>query len=269
MKNIIFNIEKITGYLNKYKSELSKLYSWNSNINALSELNVFTESEIRDHNNKCPYEKEIEIKKAINKKLSEAYKNKDFEFFNKLCLWIIKDWGGIKTSNDKTTISLIHQSMTTQKLDFNRIASMSKIKAFLYPQKDVIYDSRVAYSINWIILSEKAGQYYFPIPAGRNSRMSAFDLNVLIRLKNISNYNPDKIDELLNKKFVSNTDKNIFIDKKDAYTELRNLIAAINKELWKGNMEKEQNLYYTEMLLFSIADKQIFMDITKKCKLTI
>ena len=54
----------------------------------------------------------------------------------------------------------------------------------------------------------------------------------------------------------------IFINKKDAYTQLNDLIKQISKQLWKGDKHKEENLYYTEMLLFSIADREVFRDIT-------
>ena len=64
--------------------------------------------------------------------------------------------------------------------------------------------------------------------------------------------------------FINNADKKLFINKKDAYFELNNLIKIINEKLWSGDNEKEQNLYYTEMLLFSIADREIFMDITSR-----
>ena len=134
----------------------------------------------------------------------------------------------------------------------------------MYPDRNVIYDSRVAYSLNWIILSENAGQQYFPIPEGRNSKMAAFDLNVLIRLKNISAYQTTDIKHLDHRLFIKNSDKKLFINKKDAYSELNILVKKINQKLWKGDKEKEQNLYYTEMLLFSIADREVFMEITTK-----
>ncbi|WP_291094659.1 hypothetical protein [Empedobacter sp. UBA6745] len=94
--------------------------------------------------------------------------------------------------------------------------------------------------------------------------MSAFDLNVLIRLKNISVYQPTDVKQLDNKLFIKNLDKQLFIDKKIAYSELNKLVREINQKLWQGDNEKVQNLYYTEMLLFSIADREVFMDITKK-----
>lgn len=94
--------------------------------------------------------------------------------------------------------------------------------------------------------------------------MSAFDMNVLIRLKNISLYQTTDIQRLDHRLFIQNSDKKLFINKKDAYYELNNLVKQINQKLWQGDREKQQKLYFTEMLLFSIADREVFMDITTK-----
>ena len=260
---IKFDIDKIVNHLDKYKKDLPTLYKWNAKIEKLVDLNTLTKKQVIEINSLTAYEKEIQLKNIVGKKLNDTLNSKS-ELFDKLCLWIIKDWGGIKTANDNDTVSLINEFLYSQKPRFHRIASLSKIGAYLYPDRNVIYDSRVAYSLNWIILSENAGQQFFPIPEGRNSKMSAFDLNVLIRLKNIINYQPNSIELLDNRLFINNIDKKIFINKKDAYYELKNLIKIINSELWKGDIEKEQNLYYTEMLLFSIADREVFMEITKQ-----
>ena len=184
-----------------------------------------------------------------------------------MCLWIIKDWGGILTAKDSNTIELIDDFLTSNKPSYKRIASSSKVGSFMYPQKYIIYDSRVAYSLNWIILSQNAGKKFFPIPNGRNSKMMAFDMNVLIRLKNINHYCPDDINRLEKKRFISQNDKDIYISEIDAYNELNKLIKEINSKLWAD--DRANNLYYTEMLLFSIADKEIYYDIVKKVKLEI
>lgn len=185
-------------------------------------------------------------------------------FLKNFASGLLKIGGGIKSASEKDTIDLIENFLNTENPSFKRIASTSKVGAFLFPEKNVIFDSRVAYSINWIILSENAGQHYFPIPEGRNSKMTALDMNVLIRLKNISMYQQANITCLDDRLFIQNSDKHLFIDKKIAYTELNKLIKQINQKLWKGDEEKAQNLYYTEMLLFSIADREIFQDITKR-----
>jgi hypothetical protein len=258
-----FDIDKIVKHLDKYKSDLPTLYNWNAKIDRLVELETLTDKEIIEINVLTPYEKELKLKEIVGQKLNVSLQS-NMELFFKLCLWIIKDWGGIKAANDNGTITLINDFLRQDKPSFNRIASSSKVGAYLFPKENVIYDSRVVYSLNWIILSENAGQRYFPIPEGRNSKMSAFDLNVLIRLKNISIYQTSDIKHLDNRLFIKNSDKKIFIDKKDAYLELKNLVKLISKSLWKGDEEKEQNLYFTEMLLFSIADREVFMDITTR-----
>lgn len=258
-----FDIDKIVNYLDKYKSDLPNLYKWKAKIDRLVELETLTEKQVEIINKLNPYEKELQLKKYVGQKLNETLKTNK-TLFNKLCLWIIKDWGGILTAKDSDTIKLIANFLNHDKPNFKRIASSSKVGAYLYPEKNIIYDSRVAYSLNWIILSENAGQKYFPIPEGRNSKMAAFDLNILIRLKNISVYQPNNISLLDNKLYIKNSDKQLFIEKEIAYSELNKLVKQINQKLWEGDNEKEHNLYFTEMLLFSIADREVFADITKR-----
>jgi len=258
---IKFDIDKIVKYLDRYKSDLPTLYNWNAKIGSLVELDTLTEKQVKEINGLSHYEKELQLKKIVGQKLNDTLKS-DSDLFDKLCLWVIKDWGGITTAKDSDTLSLIKDFLNQDKPNFNRIASSSKVGAYLFPHRNVIYDSRVVYSLNWIILSENAGQFFFPIPEGRNSKMSAFDLNVLIRLKNISNYQPRSIDHLDHRLYIKNADKKIFINKKEAYFELSNLIKNISEKLWTGDNEKKQNLYYAEMLLFSIADREVFLDIT-------
>ena len=247
-------------YLNQYKNDLHILYNWNAKIEKLLHLGVLNKQEIELLNKLTPYDKEIRLKFFVGNKLNSTYKE-NYDLFLEICLWIIKDWGGIKTAKDKETKNLIEDFFKSDLPSFNRIASASKVGAYLYPEKNIIYDSRVAYALNWIILSQNAGNLFFPIPQGRNSKMSALDMNVLIRLKNISGYIPKDKKALDNRQFIKNSDKKIFIDKKCAYLQLNNLIKKISMELWVDDEEKQNKLYYTEMLLFSIADKEIFMDI--------
>lgn len=266
-----FDVEKIVHYLSKYCNDLHKLYKWDVNVDKLVGLKVLTEKEVDDLNKNepfksNPYEKELVLKQKINKRLLETIENDKNSFYD-LCLWIIKDWGRITSAKDEQTIELIENFLNQKESIYKRIASSSKVGSYLYPEKFVIYDSRVAYSLNWIILSENAGKYFFPIPEGRNSKMKAFDMNVLIRLKNIDYYKPNRIEELERRSFISNADKNCYIPRKKAYTELNKLIKKINQKLWSE--EKSDMLYFTEMLLFSIADREIYTDITHRLSIGI
>lgn len=262
---IHFQIEKIVSYLDKYKPDLQNLYRWNPKVESLIDLNICSESQVNKINSKSHFERELILKEIIGTNLNESYKSNP-SLFEKLCVWVIKDWGGITFNSYQETFKLIEAFLNKDKPSFTRIASTSKIGSFMFPERNVIYDSRVAYSLNWIILSENAGNIFFPIPEGRNSKMSAFDLNVLIRLKNISAYQTENIKDLDHRLFITNSDKKLFIDKKEAYFELNNLLKQVNQRLWKGDSQKEDKLYYTEMLLFSIADREIFMEITNRFK---
>jgi hypothetical protein len=120
--------------------------------------------------------------------------------------------------------------------------------------------------MNWIILSENAGGKFFPIPDGRNSKMQAFNLNVLIRLKFAHIYRPDKTQAWKNRTYISDTDKRIYIPRPDAYYELNVLVGKVNEILWNGDRKHER--FYTEMLLFALADKGVFQEITERVRIT-
>lgn len=259
--NFTFDVDKIVTYLEPLRDKLPELYNWNAKIDRLADLSVLNESEIEDLNKLVPFEREIILKERVRVKLHE-FKEADTDKFNQLCLWIIKDWGGILTAKDDDTIELVSSFLQAEKPSYKRIASASKVGSYMYPEKYIIYDSRVAYSLNWIILSEKAGDFYFPIPNGRNSKMMAFDMNVLIRMKNIEKYRPETVGAMDNRLYITQKDKSLYIPEKESYTELNKLITEVNNKLWSG--EKANKLYYTEMLLFSIADREVFKDITEK-----
>ena len=103
-----FEIDKIVDYLNTYKEDLPNLYNWNAKIEKLIGLDTLNENQIRDLNKLSPFYKEIELKRIVGDKL-KVTKDKNSELFFKISLWIIKEWGGIKSSNDKKTINLIHK----------------------------------------------------------------------------------------------------------------------------------------------------------------
>jgi hypothetical protein len=137
----------------------------------------------------------------------------------------------------------------------------------MFPEDCIIYDSRVVYSLNWILLPENASDVFFPIPEGRNSKMMAFDMSTLIHLKRISEFHFTGDD--IPKKHISATDGKIFIAKDRAFQQLNMLIKEVHRQLWKGDESKQKKLFYTEMLLFSIADNIVFKDILDKGKFSI
>lgn len=264
-----FEVDKICNYLQPLKNQLAELYQWNANIDRLEDLKVFTKEQIQEIITLSPYQKELRIKEAINSNLTETYKLSDKKQFYDLCLWIIKDWGGILTAKDEGTIQLINDFVTSENKSYERIASSSKVGSFMSPPNYIIYDSRVAYSLNWILLSETNSSHFFPIPDGRNSKMMAFEMSVLIRLKNVNLYKSKSPNDRDNRLFINNKDKQIYIPKKESYKQLNQLIKQVNNKLWADNPDKKDKLFFTEMLLFSIADKQIYDDITNRVQIKI
>lgn len=262
--NTLLDIDKIVGYLLPLKDKLHQLYNWNAKIDRLVELQIIDNAQLIAWNVLSNYEKELKIKHTLNKYLNDANSvNSVDSKFDELCFWIIKDWGGINF-NKEIVKPLVNQFINKKDWGFDKIASISKVASFMFPEEFIIYDSRVAYSLNWIILKTDAGNKYFPIPEGRNSKMTSFDMNTLIHIKHANNFYTNDHQELLGKnKFISKRDQIIYFDKKDAYKRLNRLIKEISEKLWDGDLEKTLKLFYTEMLLFSIADNVIFQDIVK------
>ena len=262
-----FDVAKIADYLRKYKDQLDALYDWEVNAQGLAQIGVTNETEQAYLQSSDPsdFQKTQILKDILSRALNYyAINSQEFE---QIALWIIRDWGGIHNGSDSDTIKCVRDFLQTERPSFDRIASSSKVGAFMTPAKRIIYDSRVAYTMNWIILSEDAGAKFFPMPEGRNTKMQAFDLNVLIRLKFSDKYRPDKTQDWKDGRYISTKDREIFIPKADAYYELNRLVGQVNESLWSGPRRREP--FYTEQLLFAIADKGVFEDITERARIEI
>lgn len=261
-----FDVDKIVSFLSRYKDDLPQLYKWRPEVFKLFDLGVLSDGDLSDLQVvETAYEREVKIKEAVGELLREYDELQDMEEFEKLALWVVRDWGGIKRARISTLMPLLDEFILYDgKPSFDRVASVSKIAAYMFPERHLIYDSRVAYTLNWIILSEDAGEKFFPMPAGRNSKMTAMDISVLIRLKHMEHYTPKDVTELDDRLYINKKDKSLFIPKEEAYTTLNSLIRQVNQRLWNG--EQAKYLYNTEMLLFALADREVFYDISRKYK---
>ena len=256
-----FQVEKIVNYLLKHKEKLENLYKWKFKIEYNEEIWLGHQEQVEaiaaEENS---FTRELKLKELVNHILNNAKAEQQSALMN----WLVKEWGGIKTGAE---LNLDKVNFINEKsLEFDRIASYSKIAAFIFPKECIIYDSRVAYSLNWILLAEDASTTFFPIPEGRNSKMMAFDMNTLIHIKNKESF---AVENEIPKNHISQVHKKLFIDKDQAYEHLNKLIKEVNKQLWHDQFERQQLLYYTEMLLFSIADNVIFNDIISRLNITI
>lgn len=234
------NILKITEYLNSYKNRLYN-YEWDTNV---SKLEVILGESINLSNKMSAFERSLILKEILGQKDLINHRK-----FREIALWIVRDWGGIKTikeANLFNRLDIFYKQNGQAK--FDGISSLSKVIALNNPNQYVIYDSRVAYTMNWIILSQKAGGNFFPIPEGRNSKLKDFDIKTLIHLADTQKHKSQR--------------SKIFIPKNETYYVFNELVCEINKILYPS-----KDPFYTEMLLFTLADKEIIDDITSRVHL--
>jgi hypothetical protein len=193
---------------------------------------------------KTSFEKNILLKEILDKKLKNANDDDKKQIFN----WFVSEWGGIR--NVDLNIAEINTSLNDLKngkmsaKQFDTISSFSKIASLYDNEKYFILDSRVTFSLNWILLKNKS-RFYFPILPGRNSRLVKYNMSGVLSL------------------YFKNED--IYYDKQFAYFIYCKLIENIFK---KCNKEKIKKPYYIEMMLFSMLDKTID-EIKAKVKITI
>ncbi|GKU24378.1 hypothetical protein CFOLD11_12040 [Clostridium folliculivorans] len=264
----MFNIEAIVEYLLPFALKIEKLFNWDTpkdkDVNFLKENGIISSEECQQLQQiESSYEKNVAVKLILSSVLDKLDSIQDRKLVYK---WIVSNWGGINSINVEKLNSSVEQFLK-QRAEGSKYAkiesraSVTKVLSFIDPEKYIIYDTRVAYSINWILLKTNSSKMFFPMSEGRNSKLRGVNIETLIRLSRASEY----LDNLNDKKVMSKVDKKIFIDDTLAYPMLCDLIAAINHKLWSD--ERTKYPFYTEMLLFAIADNIIFEDVLKTCSM--
>lgn len=206
-------------------------------------------------NEKNPFYQNVKLKWILKEKYEKIADSTSLDF------WIINDWGKIRgfKLNDRNIekIKKFKNQLYEQRLSldsFSTISSLSKLSSFIDPNKFVIYDSRAIYTLNWLILTcenqDSFKEKYYPVPSGRNNVISNFDMNTILNISHISEYTQKK---------------SLFISQEEAYFHFCNFIKEATNEIFDKNTKP----YYLEILLFILADKEIFDEITNRIKLTI
>jgi len=261
MNNNLINsiIEQLKNYTNNDCIDYLK-HSRSSWVNdaVLQKCQLLSSELPNFHNISTAFEKDVYLKFVVNKIYKENQKQLDE--------WIVKDWGGISTHKNFETL---YKSKELKK--FDRISSWSKLLSFENIEEDIIYDSRVIYSLNWLIYkynkSYDAQEQYLFQPDGRNKRLSLLSVNSIIYFDNAT-----KLDE---NKRGDNIYSEIFISKNRCYAYAKEMLKQINQALYKDvnisiletSIEVYKYPFFTEMLLFELADKEVFRDI--KCSVQV
>lgn len=133
----------------------------------------FIKDEIRVRD--CNYDKNIFLKNRLSNVLEGRVNNQDLNF------WIINEWGGIRsfgrTKANQNRIEQFFNLLEGNHLcGMKTIASLSKVVSFVRPRQYFVYDSRIAYSLNWLLRQAGAREGFFPIPPGQSSLAKKCDL---------------------------------------------------------------------------------------------
>lgn len=121
-----------------------------------------------------PFDKTFENRKELSRKFKAEPQSR-----RSIAIEMVRDWGGIRTGK----ISAIEQmsNQTPEQLialGLWRISSWSKVIVLHDPEKYLIFDARVAFSINQILQRAEKIVTFFPTPPSRNSYVRAASLHV-------------------------------------------------------------------------------------------
>ena len=222
--------ESIRGYFNE--NSLNKIYTYKFLIKDKYKK-LFESDEIKRMDNSVNgFEKNILLKNILSEKINKA--EDKLQYYN----WIVKEWGGIKNFRKKVNeIDSFVKDIKEGKLNsknFLTISSYSKIISFINPKEYFIFDSRVAYVLNWLLLKNYFRENsYFIVPPGRNSDLIKFNIDTIINL-------------------YDKTNPKNYYEKTDVYFIYCEFIKKMYEKI-KCNIITEP--YYIEMMLFGLFDK--------------
>ena len=199
--------------LDKFQDELANdlkgYYTWDFNEGTLDELNVSSSLK-----NSIPHkdkngnnyraiipEKTIIIKSILKEELKKGLSYLDF------ASWIVNKWGNIKgfvAKNNENKLNQLRDDIIQQNnedyidfVEWRGISSYSKVASFLNEKKFAVYDSRVAFTLNWLIFTNKLHQVdggkvkFFRQPDGRNSDIERHNQETIFNLAYKEKFNKE------------------------------------------------------------------------------
>lgn len=165
--------------------------------------------------------------------------------------WTIQNWGGIgsfkKNEKNDSRIKEFLVQLKKGKMTKNThecISSLSKIASFIDSEKYAIYDSRVIYSLNWLLFNYAPSEPLFPQPNGRSADLAKYDMQTIFRLSG--------------RRYSYRSHKVAFHD----YCELLKIITP-------SIFSETRKIYMLEMLLFMIAPTWTSKDIEQNVSIEI
>lgn len=189
------------------------------------------------------YEKNLQLKMEVSQFLNGCYDKNDYD----IAFWIINKWGGInkfkKNDDNKQKIESFFKGLPAGNANLERISSLSKVASFTSPLEYFIYDSRVAYSLNWLLLKSGVKSGFFKKPQGLNKKLNHIPIETVI-MKEVG---PDII----------------YHNDQFTYSFYNQLILRLFQDI-KTRGIKYQYPFEIEMLLFQAAPSILYEEIKKQ-----
>jgi hypothetical protein len=236
----------VTEFLRDKKDDLPTLYDWSfDHTLASAEFGI-------SFSGGTSFDRTLELKAGLRAKVRTL----DCEAeHGRIATYFIKTWGGItRFSKVSETLALFapHSGSIAVPAGFQPpfalISSWSKWASIVCPDWACIYDARVAYSLNAINYLAGSNHRIFPMPEGRNTRLNMLDITTLLLGKRL------RRGELSDPKWLR---QEHFLPARDAYPEYLSIVREVSKELWGD----EKHIHEVEMLLFSLADREIYQQV--------
>ena len=178
-----------------------------------------------------PFRRQIELKKVVGDLLHGSFEDGEINE------WIVHRWGGIPAFNlnNHDRITNFRDHLADGRIlpaEFNCISSLSKIASFVSNNMYFIFDSRVAFALDGLLLKIWQGNpdlpiQFFPLPKAQGGRH-------------------ESMKELIRQLYPNA----VYLSPSEAYIEYNFLILALNKE---EALNKGLPPYWIEMLLFELG----------------
>lgn len=174
---------------------------------------------------------QLELKRMVGELLQGSFTNWEVDE------WIVHKWGGIPAFDvsKHNRITEFRDHLANGRLlpiEFQRISSLSKIASFVSRDKYFIYDSRVAFSLDGLLLKMWQGNpnlpiQFFPLPPAQGGR-----------------------DKMMRRMICQLCPDANYLSKEETYIEYNNLILDLSKE---KEIKKDLPPCWIEMLLFVLG----------------
>lgn len=207
---------------------------------------------------KTTFEKSLALREQLKAVLEQCPDSR-----TELAKWIVQDWGGVDKRGSAQYDKIVREA---ESWPGNRAveqhknpAQWSKYLAFRWPTQAAIYDSRVAFSLNWYLKSDKETRL-FPRNAGRNTLVDLFDHTLLVLgiKRGFKELQKDLAGDIENRtehgadrsQLESKLTRDMFHSPDDFYNAYRTILSSVADKLYP---ECDWRLTKTEMLLFALA----------------